>query len=258
MKILSTPLMVLLLSILCTGVSAQNNDAKAREIIGQMIETVGGMDALHALKDVQYDYSYKGNTSTERYIFDGEVSYGESTTKEGKALRQYFDGENVKVWVDGKETMAEDQANSAMFTRKTNYYWLTMMQKLTDPGLQLKYAGQREFEGIEYDLVDITFDDNVGVAKDRYLLYVNPHTHLVDQFLFTVMAYDVATPIMMKYTYGVFDGGNVRLPVVSQSHGALNWEGELDPKGNWGARWRTDFKFNNGFTKENIYLTKSR
>ncbi|WP_157500923.1 DUF6503 family protein [Lewinella sp. 4G2] len=235
-----------------TRASAQNEAEELRE---RVVNSVGGMDALHQLKDVEYTYTSKRGTSTERYIFDGEISYGMSTTKEGKRRRQYFDGENVRVWIDDVETTDENELKSALFTRKTNYYWLAMMQKMSDPGLQFAYAGTREFEGIDYDLLDVTFNDNVGVAKDRYLLYVNPHTGLVDQFLFTVMAYERATPIMMKYTYDTFANG-VKLPVVSQSHGALNWEGDLDPKAKWGARWRTNFSFNNGFEKNTIYLPR--
>lgn len=234
-----------------TSGRAQKQEAKAKEIIAEVVAEVGGMDGLHALKDVQYNYTKGNGTSLERYIFDGEVSYG-SSTDGGTTKRQFFDGQNTKMWVNGQEIMDEKQLASANFSRKTNYYWLTMMQKMSDPGLVYEYGGKREYEGIEYDLVDVTFNDGVGVAKDRYLLYVNPHTKLVDLFLFTVMAFDKESPTLMKYTYGTFPGG-VKLPVVSQSHSALNWEGDLDPDKKWGARWRTDFSFNNGFTKENIY-----
>ena len=239
-----------LLTVPGTSVSAQNTDAKA--LIDRMVDATGGMDGLHRLKDVQYTYGSARGETQERYIFDGEISYGKGETGEGNERIQYFDGEKAKVWIDGAETTDEQQLNSAHFSRKTNFYWLTMMQKMSDPGLVYEYAGQREVEGIKYDLVDVTFEDNVGVAKDRYLLYVNPYTHLVDQFLFTVMAYDHATPIMMKYTYDTFEGG-VKLPVVSQSRSALNWEGELDPEQGWGASYRKDFSFNNGFSKETIY-----
>ncbi|NJC28254.1 DUF6503 family protein [Neolewinella antarctica] len=256
------PILFALLTLPCTpdsyrdrAQSASNERAKA--IIDRMVQTTGGMQGLHALKDVEYKYTYGSNTSTERYIFDGEISYGQSTNGEGQKQQQYFDGETATVWLDGKKTADADALKSALFTRKTNFYWLTMMQKLADPGLIYDYAGTRNYEGVDYDLVDVTFNDGVGVAKDRYLLYVNPHTHLVDQFLFTVMAFDRATPIMMKYTYDTFAGG-VKLPVVSQSHSALNWEGELDPEAKWGARWRTDFKFNNGFTKNNIHPNGSK
>lgn len=249
--------LLFLLTFLSTSVRAQTDAQKAEMLINKAVEAVGGMDALHALRDVQYNYKYGSGVTVERYIFDGEVSYGKSMTKDGQERIQYFDGENARVWLDGEETSDEEQIASALFSRKTSYYWLAMIQKMKDPGLQYTYLGTRKLEGLDYEIVDVTFADGVGVAKDRYLLYINPVTHLVDQFLFTVMAYDRATPILMKYSYDTFENG-VKLPVVSQSHSALNWEGDLDPKGKWGARWRTDFTFNNGFTKDNIYLDKMR
>lgn len=226
-------------------------DTKARTLIDQMVKAVGGLNGMHALKDVSFTYgSYRG-VSEERYIFDGEISWGKSETKEGETQVQFYDGEDVRVWIDGVETTDKQALESAFFSRKTNYYWLTMMQKLQDPGLLYKYAGKRTFEGIEYDLVDVTFEDGVGVAKDRYLLYINPYTHLVDQFLFNVTAVGRQEPIMMKYTYDTFAGG-VKFPVVGQSRSAANWEGDLDPQAKWSSRYRVDFKFNNGFTKESI------
>lgn len=242
---------LLFIILLCTCGLAQMQAQTAQELIDETVAAVGGMDGLHALKDVSFSYANYRGKSEERYIFDGEVSWGKSITKDGETRIQFFDGEKVKVWVDGKETTDEKALESALFSRKTNYYWLAMIQKLSDPGLVYTSGGKRMFEGIEYDLVDVTFKDGVGVAKDRYLLYINPYTKLVDQFLFTVAAAGRSTPIMMKYTYDTFSGG-VKLPVVGQSHAALNWEGELDPKAKWSSRWRGNFKFNNGFTKASI------
>lgn len=238
-----------LLSLLLFSCHLFSQDA--RQLIDQAINAVGGIEAMYALKDVSYSYtSYRG-TSEERYIFDGEISWGQSTTKDGVTRTQFFDGSKAYVWLDDQPTEDPEALESALFSRKTNYYWLAMIQKLGDPGLIYSTAGKRMVEGIPYDLVDVTFEDGVGVAKDRYLLYINPYTKLVDQFLFTVAAAGRETPIMMKYTYDTFPGG-VKFPVVGQSRAALNWEGDLDPKAKWSARWRADFKFNNGFTADSI------
>lgn len=245
---------LLLLTLLCTCGPAQTfaqTDQKAKALVDEMIKATGGMNGLHALKDVSYTYGNYRGVSEERYIFDGEISWGKSITSEGETQVQYYDGTTARVWINGQETTDPKAIESAFFSRKTNYYWLTMMQKLADPGLIYTYAGKRKYEGIEYDLVDVTFQDGIGVAKDRYLLYLNPYTHLVDQFLFNVTAVGRTEPILMKYTYDTFPGG-VKLPVVGQSHAAANWEGELDPEAQWSSRYRKDFKFNNGYTPATI------
>ena len=239
------------LLLLCTCVPAQTFAQTARELVDSVIAAVGGTDALYGLQDVQYRYHYGRTPSLERYLFGGEHSYGRSTDAAGKVREEYYDGDRTVVTVDGQPVDDAETIASAHFRRKTNFYWLTMMHKLGDPGVLLDTAGTRTVEGIPYRLVDVTFEDGVGVAKDRYRLFINPYTHLVDQFLFTVAAVGRLDPIMMKYQYGVFPGG-LRLPVVSQSRSALDWDGTLDPDKEWGARYRAEFSFKNGFTPENI------
>lgn len=244
---------LLLAGILCTGVLATTSlfAQKPKALIEEMIEAMGGTKALYTLGDVSYVYHNAREASEERYIFDGEVNWGRNKTRDGFQRVQFFDGESARVWIDGKETAEKKEIESAFFSRKTNYYWLLMMQKLADPGLVYSSGGKRTVEGIEYDVVDVTFRDGVGVAKDRYLPYLRPYTHLVDQLLFNVTAVGRQDPILMKYTYDSFANG-VKLPVVRQSHAAANWEGELAPDGRWSVRWITDVRFANGFTKEPI------
>lgn len=241
---------LLLVFLLISANISMVNAQTAQSLLKEIVAAVGGVEAMHKLKDVSFTYSYGGG-GMERYIFDGEISWGRSTQKDGTTRVQFFDGKDVVVWIDDKRSEDEKAIKSAMFSRKTNYYWLAMIQKMADPGVVASYGGKRMFEGIEYDLLDITYEDGVGVAKDRYLLYVNPYTKLVDQFLFTVAAVGRQDPIMMKYSYDTFKGG-VKFPVVGQSRAASNWEGDLDPEAKWSARWRSNFKFNNGYTVKSI------
>ena len=241
---------ILIIFSLC-GLSYSNAISQdAQSLLSEAVAAVGGVEAMHKLKDVSFTYNYGGG-SQERYIFDGEISWGKSKQKDGTTRVQFYDGNTVHVWIDGKKTEDEKAIQSAWFGRKTNYYWLAMIQKLADPGVIATYKGKRTYEGIEYDLLDITYEDGVGVAKDRYLLYVNPFTKMVDQFLFTVAAVGRQDPIMMKYQYESFENG-VKFPVVGISRAALNWDGDLDPESKWNARNRSNFKFNNGYTVRSI------
>ncbi len=224
----------------------------ARLLIDQVVAAVGGQDAMYALHDIAYDLHARGGVSRERYIFDGEASYGKSMTKEGQEKIQYFDGQHAMVTIGGKKTTAEDEVNGAMFSRKTNFYWLTMMHKLADPGLVYTYTGTRLLNGIPYEIVDLTFENGVGVAKDRYLLYINPYTHLVDQFLFTVNAVGRSEPLLMKYWYDTVAEG-VKFPVVRTYRPAADWGGEPAEGTEWGAAtYLTNFQVNQGFTKETL------
>lgn len=66
--------------------------------------------------------------------------------------------------------------------------------------------GKRTVEGIEYDIVKGTFEAGVGDAQDAYVLYLNPETHIVDQFLFTMMDWGIKNPSLMKVEYDEIDG----------------------------------------------------
>lgn len=90
---------LLLLSFFCLALPLTAQDA--RQLVNETITAVGGLQAMHTLKDVSCQYtSYRG-TSEERCISDGEISWGKSITSDGNTRVQFFDGANVYVWMDG-------------------------------------------------------------------------------------------------------------------------------------------------------------
>ena len=110
------------------------------------------------------------------------------------------------------------------FMRKTNFYWFTMMFKLLDPGINYKRLPSREVNGIVYNVVETSFGESVGDAQDTYVLYLNPTTHLVDQFLFTVMDFNMSNPLLMVAKYAEING--VKLP-TDRSYVSSDWEGNV-------------------------------
>jgi hypothetical protein len=249
--------------ILLMGLACQRKQIDPAEtpkaLVQQMVAAVGGIDRLYALKDVEYTYIYhdltndKKDVSLERYVFDGELSWAHYETREKNVVPQMegevnqgFNGSESWMTIDGK--LVEDNPQLAKlcdFLRKTNYYWFTMMFKLTDPGVQYKYNGAKTVDGVDYDLIEISFGEGVGDAQDTYLLYINPETKLVDQFLFTVMDFGVAEPFLMKVEYEEIQG--VKLP-AKRKYVRANWEGEPQ-NDEWTAAIWTNIKFNNGFDR---------
>jgi len=248
----------LLLSILGLHGLLRADDPKARALIERMSQAVGGMEKLRALRDVEYKYTYrdkktgKADISIERYVFDGELSWARYVAHEYRVFPnksgtviQGYNGKESWVTLDGKLIRDPQAVKMAGFNRKTNFYWFAMMFKLLDPGVTYKYEGTRNVGGTTYDLVRIGFEAGVGAVQDSYLLYVNRHTHLVDQFLFTVMDFGIKEPLVMKVTYKEING--VKLPVY-RTYIASNWQGQI--KGNaWTEEIMEDIKFNNGFDR---------
>ncbi len=122
------------------------------------------------------------------------------------------------------------------------------MQKLLDPGINYSYEGTKMVNDIKYDLVRITFDTGVGDVSDTYLLYINPTSKLVDQFLFTLMDFNITDPYLMLVEYEQIDG--IKLPVKRKLIKS-NWKGDL-LEDNWMLEIMSNIKFSNSFKKEDF------
>ncbi len=236
---------------------------EARQLISKVIDANGGKDALNKLKDVSYDYTFmvKDNKiediSKERYIFNGEVSFAEYTKREvyalpqmpGKKYVQFFNGSKTTSIMDGKVITAQQPAFFGHILRKTNYYWFTMMFKLLDPGVHHKMLPTRTVDGTAYKIVEMTFGENIGESsQDKYILYINPTTHRIDQFLYSATGFGVTEPSIMKVNYEKIDGVYVS---TYRKYAPADWNGNKK-KGPWTEQYTTNVNFNNGYTLENI------
>ena len=132
-----------------------------------MVEKTGTYNDLKALKDVDYIYTYttpdgKTDSINEKYIFDGEMSYAKYLKHERTApnlkgsFEQGYDGTNFWQKHEGNYMKDSNTMKSVTFKRKTNFYWFTMMQKLTDPGLNYELLEEKSINGKDYNVVKVS------------------------------------------------------------------------------------------------------
>lgn len=248
------------LLIFATSVQAQD----AKKLISRVVKANGGIKALHQLKDVSFDYTFKVtannivDVSKERYIFNGEVSFGEYTKRQVYALpqlkgtyTQFFDGKQTISKVNSKTITEQQPAYIGHALRKTNYYWFAMMFKLLDPGVNHKQLADRKVNGITYKTVEMTFGENIGESDDRYILYINPDTYRIDQFLYTAKGFGVMEPSLMKLKYEKF--GDIYLTTY-RKYAPADWNGNVVKKA-WTEQFTKNVKFNNGFNLVSIQKT---
>jgi len=95
----------------------------------------------------------------------------------------------------------------------------------------------------------MTFETGVGDVADIYLLYINQKTHLVDQFLFTVMDFGLKDPYLMTVEYEEIDG--LVLP-TRRRYVEANWDGEPKSEQWSGEEISVNVRFNNGFKKRHF------
>ena len=258
----TTYIFVLAIAMMVTfSVADYQSSLDAKALIEKVVEANGGLAAFRALEDVSFEYTFKiGQTSstdisTERYIFDGELSYAQYSKREAYALpqlagkhTQFFDGNKTISRIDGETISDQQPAYIGHALRKTNYYWFAMMFKLLDPGVNHKLLPARNENGITYQVVEMTFGENIGEASDRFILYINPETYRVDQFLFTAMGFGVSEPSLMKVSYEKINGIYL---TTYRKYASADWDGNVDTDV-WTEQFTKHIRFRNGFTAESI------
>ena len=232
----------------------------AGSIIRAMEAAMGGKQSLHGLQDVQFTYTYDQvsegtkDISVERYRFADEASYGNYSVHKVHVAPK-LDGEIKQSLLRGQTTVTQDgnpltdpaHVGTATFLRMANYFWFTMMFKLGDPQTIYEVLPGREVNGTTYDVVKVTYDpEKTGKpVNDTYILYVNPETHLVDRFLFSLPAMGVKDPILLfEVEYTKMHG----IQVITKRT-MFGTDGEGNKKGPAQAiQSLSDIQFKNGFT----------
>ena len=226
---------------------------KAHQLVYQTVEKTGKYSELSPKKDVVYTYTYKTpdgktDTSTEKYIFNNELSYGLYTKHERTLthlsgnIEQGYDGKEFWLKNNGEIILDSIALKRVAFNRPTNFYWFTMIQKLLDPGVNYEYIKEENIGNNEYDIVKITFNSEDNKPKDVYQLYINKNTKLIDQFLFTVVDFGKTDPFLMKLQYENVEG--LLIP-TKRKYKNSNWNAEVTNKPWIFVNW-TNIKFNNG------------
>ena len=256
----------LALALILTQFYSQAQDAKAKMLLEKVVTANGGWNKLYKLKDVQFDYNYeyvgadKKDVSVERYIFEGEHSWAKYSRhqinvfpdKDGVATQAYVNGK-PSVALDGKMIDKQENVGAALFLRKANYYWFTMMFKLNNPGTIATYKGTESIGGKTYEKVELTFDSkSTGKeANDTYILYINPETNLVDRFFFSLPAMGVNEPILlMEVAYTKLKG--IQVPASRKIY-RPNEQGKYG-KDPFLVQTSSNIQFKNGFKPEDLTL----
>jgi hypothetical protein len=172
------------------------SDPKAVAIADKVMAALGGQKAWEGTRYLHFDFAVDREGKTlfsrahtwdkwsGRYRLDAKTKEGDPlvvlmniNTKEGEA------------WRKGKKLLGEEkrrELEQAFGAWTNDTYWLLMPYKLRDPGVNLALAGEEKKDGKTWDKLLLTFD-NVGLTpKDKYWVYVNRDTGLVDRWDFVL------------------------------------------------------------------------
>jgi hypothetical protein len=174
-------------------------DPLAADIAKQLTDAMGGQAAWEQLPYLRFDFVV--------------VSEGQERAR----FRHWWDKKRGRARVEGPDDKGQTvaavfsladrrgisftggmpDADSASITNHiqngyerwvNDTYWLVMPFKLRDPGTHLKHVRTETGNaGQTYDVVELSFSPGVGLTpEDRYWLYVNRATHLVDRWEFVL------------------------------------------------------------------------
>jgi hypothetical protein len=178
------------------ALTAAASDPKAVAVADRVMEALGGQAAWDATRYLRFDFAVDrgGKTVmrrahawdkwTGRYRVEGKDKDGRDVvvamnlnTKEGAAT------------VGGK-ALAGEELRKALDTGYAwwvnDAYWLVMPYKMRDPGVVLTLAGQEKKGDDTWDKVLLTFEGVGLTPKDRYWVFVNAKTGLVDRWEFVL------------------------------------------------------------------------
>lgn len=185
-------LLVLAVSTLLALPAAAGSDSKALAVAERVSQALGGEAAWNATRFLRFDFAVEAEGQvklarahtwdkwTGRYRLQGKNKDGQAfvvlmnvNTKQGAA------------WVDGRPVEGEalqKQLENGYAAWVNDTYWLIMPYKLRDPGVSLALAGQEA----GCDKLLLTFDGVGLTPKDKYWVWVNQKTGLVDRWDFVL------------------------------------------------------------------------
>jgi len=165
----------------------EDSDARAIEIAQHSVAVMGGWEALDQTRFVSWKFFGRRQHYWDRHTGDIRIESdrdGARTvilmnihSKEGRAFK---DG----VMLEGAE--AQEMLENGHQTWVNDSYWMLMPYKLLDPGVTLKYAGEKSTaEGNEAWVLDLTFNDGIGYTpQNRYHVYIGQRSGVVEQWDF--------------------------------------------------------------------------
>jgi hypothetical protein len=188
---------------------AGSSPSPAVAIADRVMHALGGPEAWNDTRYLRFDFAVEreGKTVVSRsHTWDkwtGRYRL-EAKTKEGDpyTVLMNINTKEGSAWLKGKRLAGEEEKKyleQAYATWVNDTYWLLMPYKMRDPGVILAMDGEEKKGNDAWDKVALTFDGVGLTPKDKYWVYVNRETGLVDKWEYILKGGPgPATPYLWK------------------------------------------------------------
>lgn len=199
------------------GQESIKSDAKALAVVDEMWQALGGKQNWQNTRYLSFHwkaerdgnlvahYRHDWDRHTNRYRVEG-------TDRQGRHFVALFDTKTKlgDVYLKGSK-MPEDSTKIQMLERAyqrfiNDSYWLIMPYKLNDPGVILKYGGERQVAEKTYDVIEITFE-NVGLTPgDTYWAFIDKADRLMHKWEYVLQNRQPPPTVVWWQDWQSFDG----------------------------------------------------
>lgn len=179
-----------------TGSAGTASDPKAIAVAERVMQALGGADAWNATRYLRFDFAVeRGGKTLVRRAHTWDKWSGryrvEAKDKDGKDLvvTMNLNSKQGSATLGGTPLAGDalkKELDDAYAMWVNDSYWLLMPYKLRDPGVSLAYVGEKKKGTDTWDEIALSFDKVGLTPKDRYWVFVNRATGLVDRWEFVL------------------------------------------------------------------------
>jgi len=158
----------------------------AESVAAHVMQALGGQQAWDNTHYIHFNFVGRRTHWWDKWSGRHRVEW-DSKEKQHYVVLENVNTKEGKAWLDGKPLdgdKAKEALENAYGAWVNDTYWLIEPYKLRDPGVNLAYDGEEAIDGKTYDKLALSFG-KVGLTPgDRYWVYVNRDTGLVDRWAY--------------------------------------------------------------------------
>jgi len=166
--------------------SSENTSAKGQKILAKTIKAHGGKKYDQS----GYEFVFRKKTFTF-YNNYKDFRYTSTLNKDGKTIVDELNNfEFLRKENGSLADLTEKQVSGYSNSLNSVIYFATLPNKLKDPSVNVKYKGTASAKGKQYEVLEITFDQEGG-GKDHddvFHYWINSKTNYIDY-----LAYNYST-----------------------------------------------------------------
>ena len=178
------------------GPIADESDAAAIALADLTMKAMGGRQAWDETRYIAWNFFGSRRHIWDKHTGNVRIEFADSESGEPIILLMNINTIKGRAWRNDDE-VADAEALKEMLKRGkgawiNDGYWLLMPYKLKDPGVTLKYLGEKMMEdGRSAEVVQLTFTDVGNTPQNKYHVYIANDTQLVEQWDYFSNADDV-------------------------------------------------------------------